>query len=377
MFQLLLAEDSHFSVRDLTRKLARWDEPYDLRVVSDGTAAIGLLDPDSPTALRRLPDLVILDLKMPQVDGLEVLGFIRDTPEIRHLPVIVLTTSDSPFDMDLAEVLQVDDYIVKGADAATICRIVARSVLRPAQRPAVDATAPSAGGPDEGRRSPATLRRRSAASCCRRRRQRPARASPRFPAARASTWPPVPAPPPQRRSPPIARARPAGRRREHPRPLPRGRAKSPSAGRPVRCRAGAGDVLGQCRAGQQFGRRAVGRRSRRRSPPIAWARFARRRRGHMVGQSRTGQRFGHRCSGKGLRRRWPPIAGARSAGGRCGHPGPPRHRPRCCRASHGGLRGDRSHGRPVGGPRPAAWQRSRPPVFEQVLRRHGAVARQR
>ncbi len=130
MFQILLAEDSSFSVRDLSRKLAQWDERYDLKVVTDGQAVIDLLDPDSPTALRRLPDLVILDLKMPKIDGLEVLGFIRETRTTRDLPVVVLTTSDSPFDMDLAEVLQVNDYLVKGADAATICRIVEKNVKR-------------------------------------------------------------------------------------------------------------------------------------------------------------------------------------------------------------------------------------------------------
>ena len=130
MFQILVAEDSSFSVRDLSRKLAQWDERYDLKVVTDGQAVIDLLDPASDKVLRRQPDLIILDLKMPKVDGLEVLGFIRETPATRDLPVVVLTTSDSPFDMDLAEVLQVNDYLVKGADATTICRIVAKNIRR-------------------------------------------------------------------------------------------------------------------------------------------------------------------------------------------------------------------------------------------------------
>lgn len=96
----------------------------------DGQTAIDLLDPEGPGALRRPPDLVILDLKMPRVDGLEVLSFIRETTALRDLPVVVLTTSDSPFDMDLAEVLQVQDYLLKGTDAKTICRVVWRNVRR-------------------------------------------------------------------------------------------------------------------------------------------------------------------------------------------------------------------------------------------------------
>jgi CheY-like chemotaxis protein len=130
MFKILLAEDSHFSVRDISRKLALWDEPYELIVVRDGQAALDLLDPDSASHLRRLPDLIILDLKMPRVDGLEVLGFIRENAVTRDVPVVVLTTSDSPFDMDLAEVLQVNDYLLKGVDAKTICRVVGRNVRR-------------------------------------------------------------------------------------------------------------------------------------------------------------------------------------------------------------------------------------------------------
>jgi CheY-like chemotaxis protein len=130
MLRILLAEDSHFSVRDFSRKLATWDESYELIVVRDGQAALELLDPESPSHLRRQPDLVMLDLKMPRIDGLEVLGFIRENAATRDLPVVVLTTSDSPFDMDLAEVLHVDDYLLKGTDAKTICRVVGRNVRR-------------------------------------------------------------------------------------------------------------------------------------------------------------------------------------------------------------------------------------------------------
>lgn len=130
MFTILLAEDSHFSVRDLTRKLSQWSEPHELILARNGQAAIDLLDPDCPGRLRRLPDLVILDLKMPRVDGLDVLAFIRETASIRSLPVIVLTTSDSPFDMDLAEVLQVNDYLLKGADGQALVRTVSQNVRR-------------------------------------------------------------------------------------------------------------------------------------------------------------------------------------------------------------------------------------------------------
>ncbi|MCR8723157.1 response regulator [Frigidibacter sp. ROC022] len=145
MHQILLAEDSQFSVRDLTRKLRAWDEAYELTVVRDGQAAIDMLDPASETRMQPAPDLIILDLKMPRVDGLEVLGFIRETPGLHDLPVVVLTTSDSPFDMDLADVLQVNDYLVKGADANTVCRILAKHSRRRAPRLGTSGPSPSIG----------------------------------------------------------------------------------------------------------------------------------------------------------------------------------------------------------------------------------------
>lgn len=147
MFDILLAEDSEFSVRDLTRKLRAWDEPHRLTVVRDGQSAIDRLDPGLSVIAPGLPDLVILDVLMPRVDGLEVLAHIRETPGLEDLSVVMLTTSDSPFDMDLAGVLQANDYLVKGADARTICRTVSRNVRRrPAGRFPVIAAGPVADG---------------------------------------------------------------------------------------------------------------------------------------------------------------------------------------------------------------------------------------
>ncbi|MEQ3748116.1 MAG: response regulator [Celeribacter sp.] len=128
MKTILLAEDSSFSIREFKRKLEHCTFEADLIVVRDGQAAIDLLDPDSPTALASLPDLVVLDLKMPRIEGLDVLAWIRQSDTLHDLPVIVLTTSDAFFDMDMAGALDVGEYLTKDAPAATLCAALTRNL---------------------------------------------------------------------------------------------------------------------------------------------------------------------------------------------------------------------------------------------------------
>src|SRR5690606_31762487 len=62
------------------------------------------------------PDVVLLDLKLPKVDGLEVLAAIRADEELRDLPVVVLTTSDAEADRERAYEHHVNSYLVKPVD---------------------------------------------------------------------------------------------------------------------------------------------------------------------------------------------------------------------------------------------------------------------
>lgn len=78
---------------------------------------------DGPEALQRLqddrlplPDVVILDLNMPQMSGFDVIQAIRSVPRIRHLPVVILSTSDRPQDVARAYDLLASSYMVKSRD---------------------------------------------------------------------------------------------------------------------------------------------------------------------------------------------------------------------------------------------------------------------
>ena len=90
-----------------------------LVVVSDGTAALDYLFARGKYSERdpaQLPSIVLLDLNLPKIDGREVLQAIRANEATRTLPVVVLTTSAEPFDVEASYALGVNSYIQKPVD---------------------------------------------------------------------------------------------------------------------------------------------------------------------------------------------------------------------------------------------------------------------
>ncbi|MFC3716188.1 response regulator [Luteimonas soli] len=116
---ILLVEDNPDDV-ELTRiAFAEANVANRLEVVGDGAEALDYLfargqyahrDPDD------LPSIVLLDLNLPKVDGREVLQAIRANEKTRGLPVVVLTTSTEPFDVEASYALGVNSYIRKPVD---------------------------------------------------------------------------------------------------------------------------------------------------------------------------------------------------------------------------------------------------------------------
>ncbi len=94
---ILIAEDNPGDVRLLLEALRPHFAKFDLHVVDDGDKALkffSALEGSSP----KPPDLILLDLNLPKTDGREVLRSIKRTPLIQQVPVIVLSSSDSPKD---------------------------------------------------------------------------------------------------------------------------------------------------------------------------------------------------------------------------------------------------------------------------------------
>lgn len=113
---ILLVEDSSDDVVLIRRALTKVNLANPLQVVEDGEQAEAYLAGRDAYADRDrfpLPALMLLDLKLPRRSGFEVLAWLRQQPGLRRLPVIVLTSSREPADVQRAYDLGANSYLVK------------------------------------------------------------------------------------------------------------------------------------------------------------------------------------------------------------------------------------------------------------------------
>lgn len=112
---ILLAEDDPKDVRLTLAALAEYNLANEVVVVNDGAEALDFLYRRGKYQLRGAanPAVVLLDIKMPKVDGLEVLRTIKGDPQLKNIPVVILTSSRE--EQDLAECYQlgVNAFVVK------------------------------------------------------------------------------------------------------------------------------------------------------------------------------------------------------------------------------------------------------------------------
>jgi len=116
---ILLVEDRGNEIILIRKALEKGDIFNPLQVVRDGPEALAYLSGEGRYGNRDefpLPALVLLDLKMPGMDGFEVLSWIRQQPGLRALRVIVLTSSEAPRDVNEAYRLGANSFLVKPMD---------------------------------------------------------------------------------------------------------------------------------------------------------------------------------------------------------------------------------------------------------------------
>jgi DNA-binding response OmpR family regulator len=110
---ILLVEDDPDHEALTIRALKKANIANNIRVAHDGEEALHMLFGQGEGSLPYLPQVVLLDLKLPKIDGLEVLRRIRDSDVTRMLPVVVLTSSDEESDVMRSYKLGVNSYIRK------------------------------------------------------------------------------------------------------------------------------------------------------------------------------------------------------------------------------------------------------------------------
>jgi CheY-like chemotaxis protein len=112
-YSILLVEDDHNDVLLIKRAFQKVNIANPIIVVNDGEQAISYLAGREPYVDRNLPILVLLDLKLPRKSGHEVLEWLRMQPNLKRLPVVVLTASSESSDVNLAYDLGANSYLVK------------------------------------------------------------------------------------------------------------------------------------------------------------------------------------------------------------------------------------------------------------------------
>lgn len=110
---ILLVEDDRVDIMTVQRAMKKIDISNPLYVARTGVEALGMLRGDGYPKIEPTPSLILLDLNLPKMGGIEFLSELRADPVLRPLPVIVLTSSNEPRDRAAAFEYEVDDYIVK------------------------------------------------------------------------------------------------------------------------------------------------------------------------------------------------------------------------------------------------------------------------
>ena len=120
MRSVLLVEDDIFDTMTAEKSFAKFSVPHELHTAFNGEEALDMLmGRNGIEALRPLPEVILLDLNMPRMNGIEFLTELRANPELASIPVFITTTSGMDVDRQSVEGLGVSGYILKPLDFET------------------------------------------------------------------------------------------------------------------------------------------------------------------------------------------------------------------------------------------------------------------
>lgn len=113
LINILLIEDDYLDAIDIQRTLDKMSILYQLHIARNGEEAIEMLEGRGENFINTLPDLVMVDINMPKMNGLEFIAVLRSREEWKALKCFIITTSDEKVDREAAKALDVSGYIVK------------------------------------------------------------------------------------------------------------------------------------------------------------------------------------------------------------------------------------------------------------------------
>jgi chemotaxis family two-component system response regulator Rcp1 len=122
--EILLVEDSPGDVRLIREALKENKIINTLNVVDDGVKAMAFLRKKGEYAKKPRPDVILLDLNLPKMDGRDVLAAIKQDEDLKRIPVVILTTSNSDKDILNAYNLHANCYITKPLDMDQFVHVV-------------------------------------------------------------------------------------------------------------------------------------------------------------------------------------------------------------------------------------------------------------
>ncbi|MBI5740154.1 MAG: response regulator [Nitrospirae bacterium] len=122
--EILLVEDNPGDVRLMHETLCDAKISNNLNVVTDGEQVMSYLRREGRYSDAPQPDLIMLDLNLPNKDGREVLAEIRNNPALEHIPVVIVTSSEAEDDIRKSYNLNADCYLTKPVTFEHIVKVV-------------------------------------------------------------------------------------------------------------------------------------------------------------------------------------------------------------------------------------------------------------
>ncbi|OLS14688.1 MAG: response regulator receiver [Promethearchaeota archaeon CR_4] len=121
---ILLVEDNPGDVLLFSEFLKETKTSYTLHVVEDGEEALMFLGQREKYHDKPRPDLIVLDLNLPKIDGFEVLQELKQDPQLKRIPVIILTSSHAEMDIEKSYDLHANCYITKPSELKEFTEVV-------------------------------------------------------------------------------------------------------------------------------------------------------------------------------------------------------------------------------------------------------------